>query len=96
MGNPFVATKELLVLGLLRDTPKGLYGLELVRASDGRLQRGTVYVTLGRLEEKGYVKSNVHGKSDHPGLPRPRYSLTAQGQRVLEAAQIMGLSEARA
>jgi DNA-binding PadR family transcriptional regulator len=96
VGNPFVATKELLVLGLLRDTPKGLYGLELVRASDGRLQRGTVYVTLGRLEEKGYVKSIVHGKSDHPGLPRPRYSLTAQGQRVLEAAQIMGLSEARA
>src|SRR6202030_3954597 len=50
MGNPFAATKELLVLGLLRDEPMGLYGLEIVKASNGHLQPGTVYVTLGRLE----------------------------------------------
>jgi DNA-binding PadR family transcriptional regulator len=74
----------------------GLYGLEIVKASNGRLQRGTVYVTLGRLEEKGYVKSAVNRKPDHPGLPRPRYSLTGQGRRVLEAAQIMGLNVVRA
>jgi DNA-binding PadR family transcriptional regulator len=96
VGNPFAATKELLVLSLLRDEPMGLYGLEIVKASNGRLQRGTVYVTLGRLEEKGYVKSAVNRKPDHPGLPRPRYSLTGQGRRVLEAAQIMGLNVVRA
>jgi DNA-binding HxlR family transcriptional regulator len=96
VGNPFAATKELLVLSLLRDEPMGLYGLEIVKASNGRLQRGTVYVTLGRLEEKGFVKSAVNRKPDHPGLPRPRYSLTGQGQRVLEAAQIMGLNVVRA
>ena len=32
-----------------------MYGLELVTESEGALKRGTVYVTLGRLEEKGYV-----------------------------------------
>jgi DNA-binding PadR family transcriptional regulator len=31
-----------------------LYGLQLVAASRGRLKRGTVYVTLRRMEEKGY------------------------------------------
>ena len=30
-----------------------MYGLQLVAASRRRLKRGTVYVTLGRMEEKG-------------------------------------------
>ena len=50
-----VSPKELLVLELLRH--QELYGLQLVAASRGRLKRGTVYVTLGRMEEKGYITS---------------------------------------
>ncbi|MGH7869611.1 MAG: PadR family transcriptional regulator [Candidatus Dormibacteraceae bacterium] len=96
MGNPFPTRTELLVLGLLRDEPRGLYGLEMVRASNGDLARGTVYVLLGRLEEKGYVRSWVKEQPDHPGLPRPRYALTAKGRRVLEAADAIGLLTARA
>lgn len=96
MGNPFASAKELLVLSLLRDEPQGMYGLEMVNASDGRLARGTVYVLLGRLEEKGYVHSRVAKKADHPGLPRPRYTLTAPGRRVLDAAEMLGVSTARA
>jgi len=96
VGNPFATGTELAILGMLRDEPAGMYGLELVRESGGRLARGTVYVLLGRLEEKGYVRSKVQRNAEHPGLPRPRYALTAQGQRVLEAAQLMGLPVARA
>src|SRR5918994_2318374 len=67
-----VSPKELLVLELLRH--QELYGLQLVAASRGRLKRGTVYVTLGRMEEKGYITSTL---DDPPpgagGLPRRLY-----------------------
>jgi DNA-binding PadR family transcriptional regulator len=91
MGNPFASEKELLVLRLLRDSPAGMYGLELVGASDGQLKRGSVYVVLSRLEEKGFVKSRKKPASSHSGLPRPSYRLTALGERQLDAADLLGL-----
>jgi len=90
MANPFATGTELLVLRLLAQEPEGQYGLELVRSSAGKLKRNSVYVTLGRLEEKGFVKSHTPQQTAHPGLPRPIYSLTAQGRRALEAAEILG------
>lgn len=96
MANPFAAETELLVLRLLSSEPSGLYGLEMVKKSACKLKRGSVYVTLGRLEERGYIKSRVPRDADHPGLPRPRYTLTAQGQKVLEAAELIGWQFARA
>ena len=57
-----VSPKELLVLELLRH--QELYGLQLVAASRGRLKRGTVYVTLGRMEEKGCITSTHCALSD--------------------------------
>jgi DNA-binding PadR family transcriptional regulator len=78
-----LSPKELLVLELLvRDG--ALYGLQLVAASNGHLKRGTVYVTLGRMEDKGLVTSSV---ADPPpgigGLPRRAYAPTALGRRML-------------
>jgi PadR family transcriptional regulator PadR len=78
-----VSPKELLVLELLvRD--KQLYGLQLVAASRRRLKRGTVYVTLGRMEDKGYIASTL---DDPPpgsgGLPRRIYQPTPLGRRML-------------
>jgi len=80
-----VSRKELLVLELLvRDTQ--MYGLQLVTASKGRLKRGTVYVTLGRMEDKGLITSTL---DDPPpgagGLPRRVYTPTALGGRMLSA-----------
>jgi len=98
MGNQFASDKELLILRLLSAQSDGMYGLELIRASDEKLKRGTVYVTLGRMEEKGFVKSRVD-RSDagnHPGLPRPLYRVTALGARVLSAAEFLGLQGAEA
>ena len=43
------------------------YGLELVSASRGRLKRGTVYVTLGRMEEKGYITSRLEDAPPEAG-----------------------------
>jgi DNA-binding PadR family transcriptional regulator len=80
-----VSAKELLVLDLLvRD--RELYGLQLVAASRGRLKRGTVYVTLGRMEAKGYITSTLE---DPPpasgGLPRRLYRPTTLGRRMRSA-----------
>jgi DNA-binding PadR family transcriptional regulator len=95
MANPFAAQTELLILRLLSEEPKGMYGLELVKASDGKLRRGSVYVTLGRMQEKGLVVERTTADSVHSGLPRPQYRLTAHGQKVLEAADLIGWSPAR-
>ena len=76
-----VSPKELLVLELLRH--QELYGLQLVAASRGRLKRGTVYVTLGRMEEKGYITSRLDAPpTGTGGLPRRIYALTALGRRM--------------
>ncbi|MEQ1761435.1 MAG: helix-turn-helix transcriptional regulator [Vicinamibacterales bacterium] len=82
---PRLPAKERLILELLAGAePK--FGLQLVQESDGRLKRGTVYVTLNRLEDKGYVTS--HQETPVPGaigLPRRLYSTTGFGSRVLWA-----------
>ena len=79
-----VSPKELLVLQLLGD--QELYGLQLVAASRGRLKRGTVYVTLGRMEEKGYITSTLDAPpSGTGGLPRRLYAVTALGHRMFAA-----------
>jgi PadR family transcriptional regulator PadR len=80
-----VSPKELLILELLLRHDE-LYGLQLVSESRGRLKRGTVYVTLGRMEDKGYITSKL---DDSPpgagGLPRRIYSATPLGRRMLGA-----------
>ena len=58
------------------------YGLQLVTASRGRLKRGGIYVTLGRMEQKGLVTA-----SDGDG-GRRLYRPTALGERALLAAQV--------
>jgi PadR family transcriptional regulator PadR len=50
------------------------------------LKRGTVYVTLGRMEEKGFITSR---QEDAPpaagGLPRRVYEPTPLGRQVCRA-----------
>ena len=58
------------------------YGLELVAESEGRLTRGGIYVTLGRMEQKGLVTS----ESSEGG--RRLYRATGLGERALLAARI--------
>jgi len=84
-GVPSLSGKEHLILGLLGRSRK-MYGLELVAASGDALKRGTVYVTLGRMESKGYIASRLE---DAPpaqgGLPRRLYESTPYGRELLAA-----------
>ena len=86
MGRPtHLSPKESLILELLARGAEQ-YGLQLVAASKGRLKRGTVYVTLGRMEQKGYVTSRAEDAPDGAGgLPRRLYEVTPYGLRVLKA-----------
>jgi PadR family transcriptional regulator, regulatory protein PadR len=78
-----LSAKESLILELLVRQPD-MYGLQLVAASRRRLKRGTVYVTLGRMEEKGYITSRLEDAPPQAGgLPRRIYDATSLGRRVL-------------
>jgi PadR family transcriptional regulator PadR len=82
---PTLSTKEALVLELLIEHGE-MYGLQLVSSSRRRLKRGTVYVTLGRMEDKGYIRSRLEAPPARTGgLPRRLYECTALGKRVLTA-----------
>jgi PadR family transcriptional regulator, regulatory protein PadR len=80
-----IPKKEVLVLEILAATGP-MHGLGLVAESGGALKRGTVYVTLGRMEAKGFVMSEQ--EPSHPGaigLPRRIYRITPLGGRALMA-----------
>jgi DNA-binding PadR family transcriptional regulator len=84
--------KEMAVMQVLQDAPDGLYGLQIVGESKGAVSRTSVYVLLSRLQDKGFVKvKRPQSDPDYPGLPRPLYRLTADGVRVLHAAESIGL-----
>jgi PadR family transcriptional regulator len=90
---PTLSPKETLILELIV-AGEEMYGLELVSASRRRLKRGTIYVTLARMEDKGYVTSRLEDPpADAGGLPRRLYRPTALGRRVLsvwrEVARLM-------
>src|SRR5690349_21386552 len=77
--------KERLILDLLSSVGP-MYGLQLVERSEGALKRGTVYVTLGRMEAKGLVQSEQESLPPGGiGLPRRIYRPTALGERARRA-----------
>lgn len=89
MGNdrpPRLGSAEETILRLLVAGGE-LYGLEMVKRSSGALKRGTVYVFLNRMEDKGFVSSRVEEEREpgQRGLPRRRYRVTGLGERALRA-----------
>jgi len=85
MNAPRLSEKEGVILRLLVERGE-MYGLQMVRASD-ELKRGTVYVTLNRMADKGYVESRRMDDDPTPGLPRRLYRATGRGARVLDLWQ---------
>lgn len=82
---PRLSAIESLILDLLAEG-REMYGLELVEASNRRIKRGTVYVTLARMEKKGYVGSRQEATGPGAiGLPRRMYRITSFGARVRAA-----------
>src|SRR4051794_24902591 len=83
-SNRLPAKEELILDLLIAEGP--LFGLALVEHSGGALKRGTVYVTLGRMEAKGLIESEQEqAPSGGIGLPRRIYRPTALGTRMLRA-----------
>jgi DNA-binding PadR family transcriptional regulator len=57
---------------------------ELAARTTRRVARGAVYVTLDRLEAKGYLASRVEpGTPARGGRPRRWYRVSAAGRRAL-------------
>ena len=85
---PSMSPTESLVMDLLRGGDR--YGLELVDASDGALKRGSVYVILARMEEKGFVDSWQEQRPDGAsGVPRRVYRATPYGLKVHDAFALL-------
>ena len=81
---PTMSQTESAVLELLRGRER--YGLELVDASRGALKRGSIYVILARMEEKGFVESRQEERPPGAsGLPRRLYRATPYGLKVHDA-----------
>ena len=81
---PSMSRTESIVMELLRGRER--YGLELVEASRGVLKRGSVYVILARMEEKGFVDSRQEERPQgSSGLPRRLYRATPYGKKVHQA-----------
>jgi DNA-binding PadR family transcriptional regulator len=87
MDVPRLPGTERLILEMLAGGE--MFGLQLVERSSGGLKRGTVYVTLGRMQDKGYVESRTEPQQPGAiGLPRRLYRPTAYGLRVLKAWEV--------
>jgi DNA-binding PadR family transcriptional regulator len=81
---PSMSRTESLVMELLRGRER--YGLELVDRSGGTLKKGSVYVILARMEEKGFVDSRQEDRAQGTsGLPRRLYRATPYGRKVHDA-----------
>ena len=84
MSSPTLPQTERFVLELLLDGAD--FGLNLVARSGGALKRGTVYVTLARMERKGFITSEQEPQMPAAiGLPRRIYRVTPLGKRALRA-----------
>jgi DNA-binding PadR family transcriptional regulator len=89
-----LTAKEREILKLLIGQGGEMYGLEMVARSGGRLSRGSVYVLLDRLEERGLVSSRLEERPlGMSGVPRRLYLPTGHGRRVFHLwEQLQGLT----
>ena len=84
---PQLADTERLILSLLHEGEQ--FPLRLADRSGGSIKRGTVYVTLQRMESKGYVESQLEPNiAGAVGRPRRWYRPSAYGRQVFHAWQL--------
>jgi DNA-binding PadR family transcriptional regulator len=73
------SSKERRILEALAE--RELYGSDFVDAKIAG--RGSIYVVLARLEDKGLIEG-LEEPPKHPGLfPRRRYRITVEGRAVI-------------
>lgn len=82
-----VSATESLILEQL-DTAaehEWLFGMQMVRESNGALKRGSIYVLLGRLEARCLVQSWAKDPEDSHLPPKRYYKITDHGRRLYRA-----------
>lgn len=85
---PALSHKEYIILEMLVKSGE-MFGLEMVNASDGELKRGTIYVTLQRMEGKNYVESYAEIRAEPEiGIPRRKYQATDLGEKIFKAQEL--------
>jgi PadR family transcriptional regulator PadR len=84
---PPISQKEAIVLGILFScAAREMYGLEIIDESSGLLKRGTIYVTLQRMEEKSLVTSRREARpKPEIGVPRRLYRPTGIGEMAFQS-----------
>ncbi len=85
---PSISATESLIVELLGSDER--FGLELIDCSGGQLKPGTIYVTLSRMETKGFLESRQEAREPEAGgLPRRMYRVTSYGARVHAAHRLL-------
>ena len=84
---PYLGAFEQLILFSvlqLEDEAFGVSIRENIEERTGRtLSIGAIYTSLGRLEERGLVRSRTEKPQGRTGRPRKYYRLSAEGARDL-------------
>jgi DNA-binding PadR family transcriptional regulator len=84
---PYLGAFEQLILFSVLQLEGGAYGVSVRENIEERTGRtvsiGAIYTTLGRLEERGLVRSRTEEPRGRTGRPRKYYALTPDGARNL-------------
>ncbi len=78
---------SLLVLDILSKSDTEIVGLQMIERSNGKLPRGTIYVTLMRLEEQGLISSHGEARSD------PQIELNRRVYKISELGRLYLLTQ---
>lgn len=84
---PYLGAFEQLILFSVLQLEDEAYGVSIRENVEERTGRtvsiGAIYTTLGRLEERGLVRSHTEESQGRAGRPRKYYALAPEGAREL-------------
>jgi PadR family transcriptional regulator, regulatory protein PadR len=87
---PYLGAFEQLILFSVLQLKDEAYGASIREDIEDRTGRtvsiGAIYTTLGRLEDRGLVRSVTEEPQGRTGRPRKYYSLSPEGARELREA----------
>jgi PadR family transcriptional regulator, regulatory protein PadR len=87
---PRLSATEALIIQLLLNSSEEMYGLQMIEKSNGKLKRGTIYITLQRMEGKRLIESKPQERTKPEiGIHRRVYKVTSYGVRVYSAFETL-------
>lgn len=92
MAKEYLGEFEELILLLIVMLKEDAYGLAIRKAlkkhADRTVTIGAVHGTVNRLEDKGFIESNMGGATELRGGRRKRlFTITAYGKKVLQKSR---------